>query len=175
MSLNPAHKANETWDASLSIPQAHIVLSVTAAASASKHIDFYAWKGFLRKVQGSQGIANDIGCSVENVEATLKEYQESAKAGKDSFDKTRFVNVPEVDEEFYVGTVVPVLHYCMGGLSIDVQGRVLGKNGDPISGLYACGEVSGGVHGDNRLAGNSLLECVVYGRIVTQTIGATGQ
>ena len=80
-----------------------------------------------------------------------------------------------MDEEFYVGTIVPVLHYCMGGLSIDAQGRVIGKNGTPVSGLYACGEVSGGVHGDNRLAGNSLLECVVYGRIVSQTIAANSQ
>ena len=172
MSLNTAHDPNTPWDASLSIPQAHIVLSATAATNASKHIEFYSWKGFLRKVEGSQGIANDIGCSEETVEATLNEYREAAKAGKDIFDKTRFVNVPEAHEEFFVGTVVPVLHYCMGGLSIDEQGHVLDKNGKPISGLYACGEVSGGVHGDNRLAGNSLLECVVYGRIVSQTIGS---
>lgn len=174
--LHPDHKQDEAWDASLSLPQAHLVLSVDAAASASKHVEFYAWKGFLRMVQGAQGIAQDIGCSAKRVEQTLQDYQQAAQVGKDAFGKTRFVNVPTVaDKEFHVGTVVPVLHYCMGGLSINTQGCVLGKNGEPIAGLYACGEVSGGVHGDNRLAGNSLLECVVYGKIVSETIAATRQ
>uniref|UniRef100_A0A7S3L2V2 FAD-dependent oxidoreductase 2 FAD-binding domain-containing protein n=2 Tax=Amphora coffeiformis TaxID=265554 RepID=A0A7S3L2V2_9STRA len=170
LSLHPDHDPNTTWDASLTLPRPYIVLPVAAAASISKHIEFYAWKGFLRKVQGCQGVAEAVGCSVENVGKTLQEYQHAAKVGNDSFGKTRFIGVPEMNEEFYVGTVVPVLHYCQGGLAIDTSGHVLGKNGEPIPGLHACGEVSGGVHGENRLAGNSLLECVVYGRIVSQTI-----
>merc|ERR1712113_411083 len=59
----------------------------------------------------------------------------------------------------------------------DPDGRVLAKaNGEPIPGLYAIGEASGGVHGDNRLAGNSLLECTVFGRHVglTLPIGKSG-
>jgi len=176
LSLHPKYKPNTTWDASLTVPQPFIVLSVAAAANALNHIDFYAWKGFLRKVHGCQGIAEVVGCTVENVEKTLREYREAAKAGKDSFGKTRFVGIPEMNEEFYVGAVVPVLHYCQGGLAIDTFGHVLDKNGDPIPGLYACGEVCGGVHGENRLAGNSLLECVVYGRIVGHTIcGGVGK
>lgn len=170
LSLHPDHKPNTPWDASFTLPQPFLVLSVAASASISKHIEFYAWKGFLRKVQGCQSIAEAIGCSVDNVETTMKEYQDAAKVGKDSFGKTRFVGVPESEEEFYVGTVVPVLHYCQGGLAIDVHGHVLDKNGELIPGLYACGEVAGGVHGESRLAGNSLLECVVYGRIVSQTV-----
>merc|ERR1712107_450818 len=65
----------------------------------------------------------------------------------------------------------PVIHYTMGGLAIDVDGRVLSaKDGTPISGLYAAGEASGGVHGANRLAGNSLLECTVFGRRVGMSV-----
>merc|ERR1719274_542336 len=52
----------------------------------------------------------------------------------------------------------------MGGLEIDEEGGVMGKNG-PIKGLYCAGEVAGGVHGNNRLGGNSLLDCVVFGRV----------
>jgi succinate dehydrogenase / fumarate reductase flavoprotein subunit len=52
----------------------------------------------------------------------------------------------------------PVLHYQNGGLVIDTDG------GTTMDGLYACGEIAGGTHGRNRMMGNSLLECVVYGR-----------
>ena len=59
----------------------------------------------------------------------------------------------------------PSLHYTMGGLRIDAEARVLDTSGKPIPGLYAAGEVCGGIHGANRLAGNAVTECVVFGRI----------
>jgi succinate dehydrogenase/fumarate reductase flavoprotein subunit len=67
-------------------------------------------------------------------------------------------------ESFYVAIITPVIHYCMGGLEIDVDSACIGANGKAIPGLYAAGEVAGGVHGNNRLGGNSLLDCVVFGR-----------
>merc|ERR1712048_1434492 len=68
-------------------------------------------------------------------------------------------------EPFYVAIITPVIHYCMGGLEVDVNSACVGKNGQAIPGLYAAGEVAGGVHGNNRLGGNSLLDCVVFGRV----------
>merc|ERR1719329_421710 len=53
----------------------------------------------------------------------------------------------------------------MGGLLIDEHSQVLDAQDAPITGLYAAGEVAGGVHGNNRLGGNSLLDCVVFGRV----------
>ncbi|OMH83381.1 Fumarate reductase 2 [Zancudomyces culisetae] len=64
---------------------------------------------------------------------------------------------------FYWGIITPSLHYTMGGLLFNSNTQVLKEDGSPISGLYAAGEVTGGLHGANRLGGNSLLECVVYG------------
>lgn len=61
--------------------------------------------------------------------------------------------------------MTPVLHYTMGGLEIDPESRVLSSSGKPIPGLFAAGEVAGGVHGANRLGGSSLLGCVVFGRV----------
>jgi succinate dehydrogenase/fumarate reductase flavoprotein subunit len=54
----------------------------------------------------------------------------------------------------------------MGGIRIDTEGNVLRDDGSIIEGLHAAGEVTGGVHGNNRLGGNSLLECTVFGSIV---------
>lgn len=69
------------------------------------------------------------------------------------------------DDIFNVAIMTPVLHYTMGGLEIDPESRVIDTNGKPIPGLFAAGEVAGGVHGANRLGGSSLLGCVVFGRV----------
>merc|ERR1711933_154063 len=71
----------------------------------------------------------------------------------------------KVDDAFHVAIVTPVIHYCMGGLEINDDSEVLGSGGNVIGGLYAGGEAAGGVHGTNRLGGNSLLDCVVFGRV----------
>ena len=67
-------------------------------------------------------------------------------------------------EPFYVAIITPVIHYCMGGLETSVLGECV-KGGKPLPGLYVAGEAAGGVHGNNRLGGNSLLDCVVFGRV----------
>merc|ERR1712086_413664 len=69
------------------------------------------------------------------------------------------------NEEFFVAIITPVIHYCMGGLEVTAEAEVVGPNHAVIGGLYAAGEIAGGVHGNNRLGGNSLLDCVVFGRV----------
>ena len=61
--------------------------------------------------------------------------------------------------------ITPVIHNGMGGLEIDEDSVVLGSGSEAIRGLYAADEVAGGVHGNNRLEGHSLLACVVFGRV----------
>ncbi len=58
-----------------------------------------------------------------------------------------------------------VVHYTMGGLKIQTDAAVESTSGAPIPGLFSAGEVTGGVHGKNRLGGSALLECVVFGRV----------
>ena len=64
---------------------------------------------------------------------------------------------------FYAVKVAPGIHHTMGGLKIDTATRVLDTNGDPIPGLFAAGEVTGGVHGGNRLGGNAVCDINVFG------------
>lgn len=66
-------------------------------------------------------------------------------------------------DKFGEAHVVPAFHYCMGGIRIDKWARVLDQGGNVIPKVWACGEVTGGLHGHNRLAGCSLLDCVVFG------------
>jgi urocanate reductase len=73
---------------------------------------------------------------------------------------------------FYAISQWPSIHYTMGGLRIDEQARVLDIWGKPIPGLYAAGEICGGIHGANRIGGNALAECVVFGRIAGKNAAA---
>ena len=121
------------------------------------------------RVWGITLLASWMGQTTETLRSTIVQYQQDAKHGTDQWGKTAFQGVPSEDldkEVFYVGTVQPVLHYCMGGITIDTEGSVLNEKGETIPGLHAVGEVTGGVHGNNRLGGNSLLECTVFGTIV---------
>ncbi|KAL7531486.1 hypothetical protein ACHAXR_005392, partial [Thalassiosira sp. AJA248-18] len=172
-SHDPSYEQTKKWNVSSEIPTFSLVLSSSAAEDAKKHVDHYMNKGLLLKLEGLDALANWMNLPVSKVKATLQEYQRDAKRGKDAWGKTHFSGIPQdnLSKEIYcAGTVTPVLHYCMGGLTIDKEGSVLGKSKKVISGLHAAGEVSGGVHGDNRLGGNSLLECTVFGTIVGKKI-----
>jgi fumarate reductase flavoprotein subunit len=68
------------------------------------------------------------------------------------------------DGSFYACKVVPGIHYCMGGIRIDSECRVLSKDETPIPGLFAAGETTGGIHGNNRLGGNAVCDIMVNGR-----------
>ena len=69
------------------------------------------------------------------------------------------------NQQIYIAIVTPCLHYCMGGVKINKNGECISaKSGKVFRGLYAAGEVAGGIHGANRLGGNSLTDCAVFGR-----------
>merc|ERR1712050_329260 len=127
--------------------------------------------------------AKEHGIPLANIEETFKNYNEIAKkqeadpasgpyeaygGGKshDVWGKKFFHNLPlETSDAFHVAVVTPVIHYCMGGLKMNPDAEILRTDDSIIGGLYAAGEAMGGVHGNNRLGGNSLLDCVVFGRV----------
>merc|ERR1719284_2019763 len=82
---------------------------------------------------------------------TLEAYDAAAASGGDEFGKSSFHNAPfGGGGTYYAGRIVPVLHYTMGGITMDRQCGVLRADGSVVEGLHAAGEVTGGVHGNNR-------------------------
>jgi fumarate reductase flavoprotein subunit len=65
---------------------------------------------------------------------------------------------------FYAIKIAPGIHYTMGGVKININTEALNKEGKPIPGLFAAGEVTGGLHGKNRIGGNSVADIVIFGR-----------
>ncbi|EKG13697.1 Fumarate reductase/succinate dehydrogenase flavoprotein [Macrophomina phaseolina MS6] len=149
------------WDIS-------IVLDEGAYQAAKGHIDFYLFKGLMKK-----STVGELGG--ENTRKAIQDFADAASGRtRDLFGRTSFGNwqLNDVAPEsvVYVGRVTPVVHFTMGGVVINERAEVLDKAGQPIGGVWAAGEVSGGIHGANRLGGSSLLECVVYGRIAGEQV-----
>lgn len=122
----------------------------------------------MRYFKSGADLAKEMGIPISKLESTFKDYNDySTGKRKDPFGKKFFQNYPfDVNDEFHVALMEPVLHFTMGGVEIDDQARVLVDNDQkPLAGLWACGELAGGVHGSNRLGGSALLGCVVYGRV----------
>ena len=164
---------NKKWNASTEVPTFSLILSSSAALDGKKHVDHYVHKGLLKRIEGVTDLANWMATDEEKIRETLTRYVIDAENGIDEWGKTSFRGLPQANlksEVFYAGTVTPVLHYCMGGITIDAEGNVLDEERNIIPGFHAAGEVSGGVHGNNRLGGNSLLECTVFGTIVGKKI-----
>ncbi|KAL5003050.1 FAD binding domain-containing protein [Aspergillus recurvatus] len=143
------------WDVTL-------LLDEGAASALDTHMQFYLWKGLIRKTT-----LGELGqTTLETVQqyADIVAGRESDPYGRTAFGSWRLSD-PQPESVAYVGNVTPVLHFTMGGVFFNEQGQVLDEQADPIKGLWAAGEVTGGLHGQNRLGGSSLLECAVFGRI----------
>ena len=143
-----------------------LVLNSKASNVLDFHTRHYSGRGLMKKMSGKE-LAKEIGCGDNALEKTFTDYNAIAEGkAKDPFGKKFFHNLPfDISDTFHVAVMEPVLHFTMGGIEINDRAQVLNADGKPFDGLYACGELAGGVHGANRLGGSSLLGCVVYGRV----------
>jgi len=121
--------------------------------------------GCVRKDDTLEALAKRYGIDAAELKKQIDEYNEIV-AGKraDPFKKPLDVKL-ELKPPFYSMRLLPKLHYCMGGIAITPMAEVMSfKTLKPIAGLYAAGEVTGGVHGMDRLGGCSSVDCLVFGR-----------
>ncbi|BAE55635.1 flavoprotein subunit of fumarate reductase [Aspergillus flavus] len=143
-----------------------LVLNSKASNVLDFHTRHYSGRGLMKKISGKE-LAKEIGCGEAALQKTFQEYNAIAEGKqKDPWGKRFFHNLPfDINDTFHVALMEPVLHFTMGGIEINEHAEVLNSEKKPFEGLYACGELAGGVHGANRLGGSSLLGCVVYGRV----------
>ena len=130
--------------------------------------NFYYYKdvqGFISQHSNFTELAKNINVDYNNLEKTINSYNDAREKNIDEFNKTTFPYKFNLSDTIYSMIITPSIHYTMGGLKINNKGEVLNTKNESINGLFGAGEVTGGVHGGNRLGGNSLAECGVYGRI----------
>lgn len=139
-----------------------------AMADASSVIAGYIKRGLTVSGESYEALAAAMEVDPAALAETMAIWNKSVEEKKDeAFGRTSFAN-PLTLSPFYAVKVAPGVHHTMGGLKINPQTQVLAENGQPIPGLYAAGEVAGGVHGANRLGGNAVADIIVFGRIAGQ-------
>lgn len=111
-------------------------------------------------------LAEATGMDAETLKASVDQYNATIAGEEDPFGFTvGSSDVALTEGPWYAMRKVPTVHHTMGGVVIDTQTHVLREDGSVIEGLYAAGEVTGGIHGSNRLGGNAIADILVYGRI----------
>lgn len=132
----------------------------------------YATKGYTLTGNTYEELAEAMGTDAATFAKTMEDWNAAVAAQKDeAFGRTSFANALDT-APYYAIKVAPGIHHTMGGVVIDTSAQVLTADGTPIEGLYAAGEVTGGVHGANRLGGNAVADIVVFGRIAAQNAAA---
>ncbi len=122
-------------------------------------------KGNVVVADTLEELAEKLGIPADTFVETIERYNSFVDAQKDDdFGKPLFGE--KIDEAPFVATPrSPSLHHTMGGVKIDTNTHVISTEGNVIDGLYAAGEVTGGLHAGNRLGGNAMTDFLVFGRI----------
>lgn len=143
-----------------------LVLNSKCSQEIMWHAKHYTGRGLMKHFKTGADLAKDMNVKPDVLAKTFTTYNECAEKKQDPFGKVFFRNTPfDMKDNFYTAVITPVVHYTMGGLAVDHLTQVLDANKQPVPGLWSAGEAAGGVHGINRLGGNSLLDCVVFGRV----------
>ena len=136
-----------------------------AMADASSVIQGYIKKGYTFEGKTYEELAEQIGVDGAALAETMNTWNGYVEAKNDpDFGRTSFANKLDT-APYYAIKVTAGVHHTMGGLKINTNTEVLNENGEVIPGLFAAGEVTGGVHGANRLGGNAVADFTVFGRI----------
>lgn len=137
-------------------------------ADDNKSLQGYIDGGHALEGETIEDLAAEIDVDSNVLEETIQSYNDAVANGEDpEHGRTSFSNAL-AEGPFFAIPVTPGIHHTMGGLTITTESEVLNTNEEVIPGLYAAGEVTGGMHGGNRIGGNAVLDIVVFGRIAGQ-------
>ena len=130
-------------------------------------IENYAHQGLLTTADTPAELAKALKLPVDAFVNTMETYQVYQATGEDlDFHReAEEMLFPLNEAPYYAIEVEPVIHHTMGGIKINTKAEVITRAGNAIPGLYAAGEVTGGVHGGNRLGGNAVADIVVFGKL----------
>ena len=135
-----------------------------------KAIEKYVSTKITVQADTIEGLAELLEIDPATLAGTLNTWNGYVKDQRDpDFGRTTGMNADLTTAPYYAIKIAPGIHHTMGGVKIDTMAQVINTEGKPIPGLFAAGEVTGGVHGGNRLGGNAVADIVIFGRIAAQS------
>ena len=135
-----------------------------------KAVEKYVTTGITVQGDTIEELAGKIDVDPAVLAKTLADWNECVKNQNDpEFGRTTGMEADLTTAPYYAIKIAPGIHHTMGGVKIDTSTHVINTEGKIIPGLYAAGEVTGGVHGGNRLGGNAVADIVIFGRIAAET------
>ncbi|MDW8743412.1 flavocytochrome c [Streptococcus suis] len=130
-----------------------------------KAIAQYEEKGLVKTGATLADLAKEIGVPADKLQTTLDVWNKAVADKNDAaFGRTSGMDNALNTGSYHAIKVAPGVHHTMGGVKININAEVLKTDGSAITGLYAAGEVTGGVHGQNRIGGNAVADIIVFGR-----------
>lgn len=171
--FNEVETRDKVSAAEIAQPGSYSYLIVDQAmVDASNVIQGYVNKGYTVSGETYEELAEALEMPADTFAATMAAWNECVANESDpDFGRTAFANALDT-APYYAIKVTAGVHHTMGGLKIDPSAQVLNTDGEVIPGLFAAGEVTGGVHGGNRLGGNAVADFVVFGRIAGASAAA---
>ena len=112
-------------------------------------------------------LAEATGMDPAKLKASIDAYNaivDGSQEDEFGFKADNTADAQMTEGPWYACRKVPTVHHTMGGIKINVESQAVDDGGNPIAGLYACGECTGGIHGSNRLGGNAICDCMTFGR-----------
>lgn len=135
-----------------------------------KAIEKYVSTGITVQGDTIEDLAGQIDVDPATLAETLDTWNKAVAAKKDAeFERDTGMDNDLSVAPYYAIKIAPGIHHTMGGVKIDTKAQVIDKSGNPIPGLFAAGEVTGGVHGGNRLGGNAVADIVIFGGIASDS------
>lgn len=130
-----------------------------------KAVEFYDHIGLVKTGADLETLATATGLDAATLKQTVADWNQAVANHNDAaFNRTTGMDRDIAAGPFYSIHIAPAVHYTMGGIAINPATQVLNQDERPIAGLFAAGEVVGGLHGNNRIGGNSIAETVIFGR-----------
>ena len=156
-----------------------------------KAIDKYVNKGIVTEAASLDEMAETLGMDADTLKTTIAQYNAVRKGesedtlkttiaqynavrkgeSEDTLGRETGLEMEMVETPFFAIKVSPGIHHTMGGVHINTNAEVINTEGNSITGLWAAGEVTGGVHGANRLGGNAVADIVIFGRVAGSNAG----
>lgn len=137
----------------------------------AKAIEFYDKVGLVVHGDTVADLAEKLNMDPATLKQTVTTWNQAVESHDDAeFHRTTGMDRGITKPGFFAIHIAPAIHYTMGGIHVTPKTQVLDGNGDIIQGLFAAGEVAGGLHGNNRVGGNSIAETIVFGRQAGQQV-----